>query len=269
MDATTLHVTARRYLMRRDADLRAEYERLPGGGRQADGYTYTTEAKRTFPRYNVVAAILVEVERLDPDRLPGVEDLGRALLTAAQVANSVFTEPPHGEIQAQAMADERRLFAANVQRWRKQSTFRADPLPYRRVLTPQQGSTWRAALQRRWDVQDGLWHPMLGGPIPLDVLVLDEGSMWEDEGVDHVRQVLRGLGRSRVVELREYGPDYLLDVMTLAPRYTGPEGLWTDEHHDWIAYASHEGTVAFGGVLAANLLRTWPGADSRRWRFTT
>lgn len=106
-------------------------------------------------------------------------------------------------------------------------------------------------------VQNGCWHPLLSSSVPHDVLVLTGESMWEGNDVDQFRRVLRELGRRRVVELREYGADYLLDVEIVAPRYTGPEGLWIDEHHDWIAYASHEGTVAFGGVLSAGLVATW------------
>jgi hypothetical protein len=55
------------------------------------------------------------------------------------------------------------------------------------------------------------------------------------------------------------------DVDIFVPRYTGPEGFWSDEYHDWIAYASHEGTVAFGGALSAGLVPAWPEVDSWRW----
>ncbi|BCJ75197.1 hypothetical protein CS0771_47410 [Catellatospora sp. IY07-71] len=265
MDPETLHWASRRYLTARYEALWREYGRLPNDGRQADGYHYTTEAKRIFPRYNVVDAMLMEVERLDPDRLPGVDVVTNMMLAAAASADSPFTEPPYDQVQAEAMADERRLFAAKVQRWRAQPDFRIDPVPYRRVLTPEESPAWRTSLQQRWGMQNGWWHPLLSSSVPHDVLVLTEESMWEDDGVDQVRRVLRELARPRVVELREYGADYLLDVEIFAPRYTGSEGLWTDEHHDWIAYASHEGTVAFGGVLAARLAATWPEADSWRW----
>ncbi|MEU7949185.1 hypothetical protein AB0C50_31290 [Micromonospora taraxaci] len=265
MDPTTLHWASRRYLTRRYEELQGEYGRLPNSGRQADGYHYTTDAKEIFPRYNVVDAILVEVERLDPDRLPSGDVVASMMLTAAESVNSPFTEPPYDEVQALAMADERRLFAAKVQHWTAQTDFRTDPVPYRRVLTPEESSAWRTSLQRRWGVQNGCWHPLLSSSVPHDVLVLTGESMWEGDGVDQVRRVLRELGRRRVVELREYGADYLLDVETVVPRYTGPEGLWIDEHHDWIAYASHEGTVAFGGALSAGLVATWPEAESWRW----
>ncbi|WP_431882928.1 hypothetical protein [Micromonospora gifhornensis] len=265
MDSTTLHWASRRYLMSRYEELQSEYGRLPDGGRRADGYHFTTEAKRIFPRYTVVDAMLMEVERLDPDRLPAVDVLVSMMLAAADSADSPLTDPPYDEVEAPAAADERRLFAAKVQHWTAQPDVGADPVPYRRVLTREESSAWRTSLQRRWGVQNGWWHPMLSGAVPPDVLVLTKESMWEGDGVDQVRRVLRELGRPRVVELREYGADYLLDVEIVAPRYTGPECYWTDEQHDWIAYASHEGTVAFGGVLAAALVATWPEVDRWRW----
>jgi hypothetical protein len=33
----------------------------------------------------------------------------------------------------------------------------------------------------------------------------------------------------------------------------------------WIAYASHEGTVAFGGLLASALSATWRNLEEWRW----
>ncbi|MFG1837062.1 hypothetical protein ACGFH8_01350 [Micromonospora sp. NPDC049175] len=265
MESNTVHWASRRYLKARYEDLRRGYRQLPNDGRQADGYHYTTEAKQIFPRYNVVAAILVEVERLDPDHLPGIDVLTHALLAAAEAANSPFTTPRQDEVEAGAIADERRLFAANVRRWVAQPDLDIDPLPYRRVLTPEESSAWRTSLQHRWGVRNGWWHPLLSSSVPDDVLVLTGESMWEDDGVDQVRRVLRELGRRRVVEVSEYGADYLLDVGIFAPRYAGAESLWSDERHDWIAYASHEGTVAFGGALSAGLATNWPDVHGWRW----
>jgi hypothetical protein len=90
-------------------------------------------------------------------------------------------------------------------------------------------------------------------PDPPGVLVLAEASMWDEQGSLHLWAALREFGGGRVAELREYGADYLLDVELFAPRYTGAEGVWSDDTLAWIAFASHEGTVAFGGELAAAL----------------
>jgi hypothetical protein len=70
VDSRVLHSMARRYLMDRYDELSGMYAQLPNQGRAADAFHYSSRVRRIFPRYNVVEAMLVEVERLDPDRLP-------------------------------------------------------------------------------------------------------------------------------------------------------------------------------------------------------
>ena len=67
-------------------------------------------------------------------------------------------------------------------------------------------------------------------------------------------------------ELREGGRDCVVDVATVEPRYTGAEGFFTDEHHDWIVYATHEGTIALTGTLAEALRNGWAAVGRWRWR---
>jgi hypothetical protein len=73
------------------------------------------------------------------------------------------------------------------------------------------------------------------------------------------------MGGLRVAELREYGAEYLLDVELFAPTYNGAEGVWSDDSLSWIAFASHEGTVAFGGLLASVLPTILQNLDEWRW----
>jgi hypothetical protein len=89
--------------------------------------------------------------------------------------------------------------------------------------------------------------------------------MWDGPGAGLVRQALINRGGHRVTELREYGVDYLLDIELFAPRYTGAEGVWSDHTLHWIAFASHHGTVAFGGTLMGGLRAIWRDIDSFRW----
>lgn len=266
MDSRTLHWMARRYLMDRYDELSSMYAQLPNQGRAADGFRYSARARRIFPRYNVVEAMLVEVERLDPDRLPDLHTLAHALVRAADMAQSPFTQPPQGKAEEDVIGDERRLFSLAVETWLSVPDLDVEPLGYRRVLTPEESADWRRRLQRRWGLQDMFWYPMLAGPVSEDVLILKEASMWDRQGVARVRTALRDMGGLRVAELREYGvADYLLDIELFAPTFYGAEGVWSDGSLGWIAFASHEGTVAFGGLLASVLSATWRNLEEWRW----
>ncbi|MFC6016298.1 hypothetical protein ACFP2T_08815 [Plantactinospora solaniradicis] len=265
MDSVTLQTAARRYLMERYDELTRSYAALPNQGRAEDGYHYRPEAWRIFPRYNVVAAILEEVERLDPDRLPELPDLVDVLAEAGDTAQSSFTRTASNAAEAEAMAEERRLFRSTLRGWVTSGDVRVEPLAYRRVLTPAESTERQEQLRRRWGLVGRSWHPMLADPPPPGVLVLTEASMWDERGLAEARAALRRLGGGRVTELREYGADVLVDVAAFAPRYTGAEGVWSDDTLTWIAFASHEGTVAFGGQLAAALATGWADVDQWRW----
>jgi hypothetical protein len=250
--------------MRRYDELTDAYAELPNHGRAMDGYHYTHEARRIFPRYRLVEAMLEQVERLDPDRLPDFADLAAALLRSAEDAQSPFTQAA-GEAEAEVIRDERQRFASTVRSWTSVSDIDVEPVAYRRVLTAEESSDWRRRLQERWGLLDLCWYPMLAAPMPPDVLVLQEAYMWDEQGAARVRQVLQDAGSRRVTELREYGPNYLLDLELFAPKYTGAEGVWSDNSLAWVAYASYEGTVAFGGLLATALTTRWP--DLSRWHW--
>jgi hypothetical protein len=262
VDSSVLHRAARRYLMDRFDELCRAYATLP---RQSGRDGYSPRALRIFPRYNVVQAMLVEVERLDPDNLPAPERLAAALDRAAYAAQSPFTDPPGGAVQAEVMADERGLFSAAVETWMSIPDLEVEPLAYRRVLVLEESADWRTRLERRWGVQGTSWHPMLPGPVPPSVLVLTDAAILSRAGIARVHQALRTIGARRVVELREDGLDYLLDLDLFAPMYNGAEGVWCDDSLDWVAFASHEGTVAFGGVIASVLPTVWKNLDDWRW----
>ncbi len=124
---------------------------LPNQGRAEGGFGYRPEAWRIFPRYNVVAAILARVERLDPDRLPEPPGLLDQLVEAAATAQSPFTEPESNEVAAAVMAEERRLFSSTVlQQWAAGNDLPVRPLPYRRVLTSDESVTRQRQLHQRW-----------------------------------------------------------------------------------------------------------------------
>lgn len=265
MESATLHTLARRYLTSRNEELRADYATLPNEGR-AFVVGHTAEAKRIYPRYRVAEAMLEEVERLDPDDLPPLQPLAGTLTAAATTAQSDFTRRA-SRAEKKAINAERERFREAIETWLSQPGLVVEPLGYRRVLGDAESTRWRGELGRRWGMTGDWWHPLITGDAPDGVLVLRASAVWDGPATKLVRAALENLGRRRVVELREPGdPDSLLDLELFEPAYTGAEGVWTDDTLDWIAYASHEHTVAFAGTLAERLKTTWPDIDDWRWR---
>jgi hypothetical protein len=156
--------------MERYDELTREYATLPNGGRAEDGFHYQAAAWRIFPRYHVAEVILVEIERLDPDRLPELADLIDVMVEAADAAQSPFTQPPSNVVEAEAMSAERRLFRSTAHGWVAGVEPLRKPLAYRRVLTPPESATRQEQLQQRWGLVDRQWYPLLTDPTPPDLL---------------------------------------------------------------------------------------------------
>ena len=54
-----------------------KYAELSSAGKDRAGYGYTDEALSTFPRYNVLNAILFEVERYRPEEFGTLDEAKR------------------------------------------------------------------------------------------------------------------------------------------------------------------------------------------------
>jgi hypothetical protein len=101
--AQALHTSARRYCDEHFTRWAERYAELPNDGRETDGYNYTKEALETFPRYNVLKAIRVELERIDPATLDDLETTRTLIIDEGMNAQDDFTRGPIGTIDAAAM----------------------------------------------------------------------------------------------------------------------------------------------------------------------
>ena len=258
-DAIALHTAARRYCIDAHAKWCGEYEKIVarGGDREDDGYHYTPEARRTFPRYNVLAAILEAVERIPIETL-GSAELTRERLIAASSAESAFTRPPQGNLELAVIQQEREAFARFVRDLPSTSLSTVLPLPYRRVLNATESEQIWGDLRRRWQVGDGYWYPLDDSPIS-GVVAWKAQAFRAALPVAELQAILTERGIHRFWELREYGAQYECDVAWFDPFYNGAEGYWSSAGLDWIVYASHEDTLTVGGWLVGDLTKRWSG----------
>jgi len=260
MEATLrLHTFARRTCMDRHAHWAALYSELAQAGRnRIDFGDYTDEAYAIFPRYNVLQAVLDSIEALDPAALPGFEELRSLLIHAAVSASSDFTRPSAHPIHESAMADEREALAKIFRHVNMAELANVEPLFYRRMLSADEVQSWRKTIESVWGAPNEYWYPL--GPKSHPSLVALELVQIEDTLPERLRQFFADNAITRLIELREYDASYEVQADAAMVADTGPEGFWTSPGSQWIIYCSHEGTITFGGTIAAEIGPDFPAS---------
>lgn len=264
--AQALQAAARRYCNERFKHWSTKYSEIVRGGRDraSDGYHYTSEALRVFPRYNVLKAIRVEIEGLEPAELVDLAETRELILIAGRDANDDFTRNPLGPIDADAMADEREAFCNFVCRLSDVELQSTKPLPYQRVLSPSESELVWARISERWQIKDDFWFPLAECAVS-DVAAFQDRHFLEFCSSFDLPALLSSRGVSRVWELRESGLNYEKDVSLFDPYYDGTEGYWSSGELDWIVYASHESSITLGGWLLRQVKDQWPEWHRRIW----
>ena len=228
-----------------DRHVRAYQELTAAGGERmtfrSGTWEYSDAAWDLFPRYNVLAAIRVDVERFTPADFDSVGELLAVLEEAAQGGSTDLDHP----VALRAMADERRKFLAFVRSADEAVLAGVARLPFRRVLGVAEHAAFHQAFVRRW----GKWYggAVRDAPPGADAVTLHVEAVEAPGAYDELRRALADHGVGRVLELREFDDGYELDVAAAGFTYNGAEGFWTAGGMDWMLYASHESSITFGG----------------------
>jgi len=259
-----LHTAARRYCLERYAYWCQQYSEIVSRGGDRDGFHYTPEALATFPRYNVLNAIRVDVERIDPATLGDADNEKALLILAGETADDDFTRRPIGEIDENAMAEEREAFCRYMRGLAPSDLNAIEELPYRRVLAADESKSIWSRLRSRWQIPEGYWHPLAECKLP-DVVAFETKAFDDAVAYEQLRAFLVAREIERVWELREYGPEYEEGVALFEPYYNGAEGYWSSGNVDWIVYASHERSVTVGGWLLGELKALGPSWQDHVW----
>lgn len=115
-------------------------------------------------------------------------------------------------------------------------------------------------MRELWGVQERrYWHPLIRLDLPPNVIALQQA--WFDDAVPlaTLHHILEEHGVTRFWELREYGPEYELDLAEMEAAYTEAESYWTSGTMDWLIYASHESSITVAGAwLISKVEAAWP-----------
>lgn len=126
------------------------------------------------------------------------------------------------------------------------------PLPYRRRLRKEEANAVRHELKVLWNFTGGYWNPLEEHSPKPTCFYLCEYLDGQDR--QNLIDALYSLSGDTLFELTEYHLDYEIATDEFYP--DGCETVYTDRHHDWIVYISHEGTIAFGGETLLGKLET-------------
>lgn len=155
-----LHVAARRYCADRFEVWTKEYQRLVAAGGDRRGPDYTPEAYRTFPRYQVLDAIRTDLERLTGADVVSLDDAREMFALAGLTAENAFTSYDEPQAQAAVLA-EREEFARFVREVPNAILSAVEPLPYTRVLSPDEAEQVWGSVERVWGLRRReYWYPL-------------------------------------------------------------------------------------------------------------
>ncbi|UKS28419.1 hypothetical protein LOZ80_05645 [Paenibacillus sp. HWE-109] len=266
-----LHTIARKYCMVKSKFWSRKYSRLINGGkdRLADG-DYSHEAKKLFPRYIVLNAILPEVERYEPKHFSTIEDAKNTILYVIHNAQSLLTQNEEDIVCQRTMKEERVAFSTYVDNLCVEvlgGLRHVKALFYRRTLsTKEKSAVWRD-LKNNWGIDD-YWYP-LSDSKPADVEAFMEDYFESEVGYPVLREILKKHNIEKVFELREFSssPEYEIDVNNFRPTYNiNGEGYWCSKEMDWVVYASHENSITIGGDwLIKEIRKVWLNWEERCW----
>lgn len=250
-----VHTASRRYCMERWSFWMDRYS-------QRSISAQHPEAEDLYPRYHVMDAILADIEGVLPHDVNSVEELRGLLIVAGQTAESMFTHTL-SDIAARAMQEERDLFCQYVRTLSSRELTAIEPLPYRRTLSNEEHGFLWAQMRARWEMREGhCWHPLMVLDLPYNVIAFQQAWFVDAVPPAALRRILGAHGVTRVWELREFGPEYEIEVADMEPDYTGAEGYWTSGTMDWLIYASHESSITVAGKWLIEAVKAaWPGWD--------
>ena len=156
------------------------------------------------------------------------------------------------------MREERELFCAYISGLDSDALGQVEAKPSRRALTEGESQSIWKRVKLRWGMTGEYWYP-LQGDAPPDAVAFDADAFEKHIPASIFQGILRDHGLLSAFELREYGPEYELELVLVAPSYNSAEGYWTAGEFDWLVYASHESTVTVaGGWLMRSVKERWP-----------
>lgn len=112
-----------------------------------------------------------------------------------------------------------------------------------------------------WDIEKHYWYPLYGCK-RSDVIAFNDNYI---EGIESkvldIQNILLSQNNDCIFEMQEDRTIQMIETTSLDPSYDNHYGerFWFTEDMNWVIYASHEGSITFGGhKLISALKEKWP-----------
>lgn len=264
MKIAKIHSAARRYCEERYAYWVKEYTKIRGPGFGQFKKTYSKKELSIFPRYNVLKAILEEIERFTPDDFDDLNEARNLIAEAGNTAENIFTENPTGEIEKRVMDEERKSYIKYINEITDEILDSTPLMPFRKTLSDKESDLIWKRITDIWGIQGSDWYPITGNK-PANVEAFEDKYFYSNISTNNLIEALSSQGTNRIWELREYGAEYEIVIELFNPYYNGAEGYWTSDSLDWLLYCSHESSITVGGWLLDEIKKLWPFWRKHIW----
>ena len=259
-----LHSAARWYAIQKYSYWTQRYDQLEAQGRTRIGWSeYTEEALNIFPRYNVLKAILVEIEKFTPSDFVSLKDAKALIIACIQLTEDIFTQNPSAPTEKTIMDDERQLFINFINTLSDNELLNVNLLPFRRVLNSDETKRILSKLEDIWHIDAGkFWYPENDNRVET----FQAKALIEEVREATVKKILSEHYIKRVWQLNEVKPAYEMDCSLLSLYYNGSESYCCSENYDWIVFVSHEDSISIGGWLLNDVKSVWQNWNNKLWK---
>lgn len=222
-------------------------------------YSYSDNDYDLFPRYNILDAILGEIEILVGRSFPSLSDCRATLIQIGRSANSPLTKQKENLIASAAIQQERDKFIQFIDTVTPEMLEQTAPLPYRRRLEEAEKSAVYQALLERWNYDGGYWDP-IENLSPVEIVYLAKADITSAD-LQAVSGFINDQAAGHLLEATEEG--IITEISSGDFHLNSEETVFCDLNYQWLVYVSHEATVTFaGGQLLEFIKQLFAGRES-------
>ncbi|KAL0211668.1 hypothetical protein RCL1_005294 [Eukaryota sp. TZLM3-RCL] len=255
---TQLHHCIRAYLVESFEEYLKKYESSLSGT-----YFRTPDSLNHIARYRLVAIILRDVEKINPEKdldSLTLTEFRHILIDIVNQSHDVYTVTATN-LESNIMQSEKQSIIKFIKNVSESELLTVATLPFRRTLQHVEVLHLQSILLKEFSIPrftvnntapvDSLqWFPISRHRPPFTE-AFNMIDFAEFIGLEKLREILRVINANRILVVRDFGSSHCeLDLSIFDPNYSpndGGESYATDRNFNFVIYVSAENTITISG----------------------